>query len=62
MSGTKLELLSRLLTLNVVAGEELQHLINGNDGEGKLQDHHPLLCRQMGQLEDHLEGKRGQVR
>lgn len=33
----------RLLTLNVVAGEELQHLINEDDGEGELQDHKPLF-------------------
>lgn len=49
---------SRLLTLNVVASHELQHLINGDDGEGKLQYHEPLFCAQMGQLEDHLGGKR----
>lgn len=53
---------ARLLTFNVVAGDELQHLINGNDGEGKFQDHNPLLCGQMGQLEDHLERKRVEVR
>lgn len=49
----------RLLTFNVVAGHELQHLINEDDGEGKLQDDHPLVNVQMGQLEDHLDGKRG---
>lgn len=46
----------RLLTFNVVAGDKLQHLINANDREGELQDHHPLLKVQMGQLKDHLEG------
>lgn len=49
---------ARPLTLNVVASHELQHLINEDDGEGKLQDYHPLLCTQMGQLEDHLGGKK----
>ena len=52
----------RLLTLNIVAGHELQHLINENDREGKLQDHQPLFCVQMGQLEDHLGGERVDVR
>lgn len=51
-----------VLTLNVVAGNELQHLINEDDGEGKLQDDHPLFNVQMGQLEDHLGGKRVEVR
>lgn len=50
-----------LLTLNVVAGDELQHLINKDDGEGKLQDHQPLLYVQMGQLEDHLDERRKRV-
>lgn len=45
---------AEVLTLDVVAGDKLQHLINGDDGEGQLQDHHPLLEGQMGQLEDHL--------
>lgn len=43
-----------VLTLDVVASDELQHLINGDDREGELQDHHPLFDGQMGQLEDHL--------
>lgn len=43
-----------VLTLNVVAGNKLQHLINADDGQRELQDHHPLLEGQMGQLEDHL--------
>lgn len=45
------------LTLNVVAGGELQHLINADDGEGELEDHHPLVNGQMGQLEDHLRAR-----
>lgn len=49
----------RLLTLNIVAGEKLQDLINENDGERELQDHHPLLNGQMGQLKDHLDRWRG---
>lgn len=52
---------ARLLTLNVVAGHELQHLINEDDREGKLQHHEPLLNSQMGQLEDHLWGEREAV-
>lgn len=44
-----------LLTFNVVAGEKLQHLINADDREGELQDHHPLLNVQMGQFKDHLD-------
>lgn len=48
-----------LLTLNVVAGNKLQHLINANDRERELQDHHPLLNSQMGQLKDHLDRWRG---
>ena len=51
-----------ILTLNVVAGNELQHLINEDDGEGKLQDDQPLVNVQMGQLEDHLGGERVEVR
>lgn len=50
----------RLLTFNVVAGCELQHLINEDDGEGKFQDYQPLVDVQMGQLEDHLGGKGGE--
>lgn len=49
---------TKLLTLNVVAGKELQHLINEDDWEGKLQNHEPLFSGQMGQLEDHLWGKK----
>lgn len=48
----------RELTLDVVASKEFQHLINEDDGEGKLQDHEPLLSAQMGQPEDHLGDKR----
>lgn len=44
----------RLLTVNVVTGDELQHLINQDDGEGELQHHEPLVYAQVGQLEDHL--------
>ena len=47
-----------LLTINVVAGHELQHLINEDDRERKLQDHQPLVDVQMGQMEDHLGGEK----
>jgi len=50
------------LTINVVAGHELEHLINEDDGEGELQHHHPLFHVQMGQLEDHLRDSRRLVR
>lgn len=43
------------LTLQVVAGKELQHLINEDDREGQLQHHEPLIHVQVGQLEDQLE-------
>lgn len=46
---------NEVLTFNVVAGNKLQHLINADDREGELQDHHPLLNCQMGQLKDHLD-------
>lgn len=55
---------AEVLTLDVVAGHKLQHLINADDREGELQDHHPLFEGQMGQLEDHLwaRGERESVR
>lgn len=43
------------LTLQVVAGNELQHLIKEDDGEGQLQHYDPLIHIQVGQLEDQLE-------
>lgn len=43
------------LTLQVVAGNKLQHLINENDREGQLQHYEPLFHVQVGQLEDQLE-------
>lgn len=44
------------LTLQVVAGNKLQHLIQEDDGEREFEHNHPLLHVQVSQLEDHLEG------
>ncbi len=35
------------LTLQVVAGNKLQHLINEDNGERKFQYHHPLFHVQV---------------
>lgn len=43
------------LTLQVVASNKLQHLINEDDRDGQLQHYQPLLHVQMGQLEDQLK-------
>ena len=50
---------AEILTLQVVAGNELQHLINEDDGEGEFQHHQPLLHAQVSELEDHLERREG---
>lgn len=46
------------LTLQVVTGDKLQHLVNQDDREREFQDNQPLLHVQVSQLEDHLGGRR----
>ena len=45
------------LTISVVPGNELEGLVAEKDGDGELQDHHPLFEGESRNVEDNLMGR-----
>ena len=56
-NGQELTPLEILLTIRVVPGNELEELVEYDDGQRELHDSHPLLEREGSDLENVLKGK-----